>query len=75
MTFTGQGCISLIKIDSKNVYNVTKEISISNKYCSFELHQNILKENALRFPQTLSSTTLFNIDNNKKCFLSSKSSY
>ncbi|XDV46539.1 hypothetical protein PO909_014421, partial [Leuciscus waleckii] len=43
-TFIQQGCIKLIKSDSKDIYNVTKD-SISNKCCSFELsiHQRIMK--------------------------------
>ncbi len=37
-----QGCIKLIKSDSKDIKNVTK-VSISNKCCCFELsiHQRI----------------------------------
>ncbi len=51
--------------------NVKVNISISNKCCTVLLkkyiHQRILKN--------LGSTTVFNIDNNQKCFLSSKSAY
>ncbi len=62
-TFTQQGCIKLMKSDTKDIYNVQK-ISISYKCCSFELSTIIL-----------SSLTVFIIDNNQKCFLSSKSAY
>ncbi len=34
--FIQQGCIKLIKIDSEDIYNITKELN-SNKCCSFEL--------------------------------------
>jgi len=46
--------------------------SIYNKCCSFELLSVIRLSVSTKI---LSSTTVFNIDNNKKCFLSSKSSY
>ncbi len=54
-TFTQQGCIKLMKSDTKDIYNVAK-ISISYKCCSFELSTIIL-----------SSLTVFIIDNNQKC--------
>ncbi len=74
-TFLQQGCIKFIESNSKDIYNVTK-IYISNKRCSFELsiHLWFLKNKMYQFPQN-SSTTVFNIDNNQKCFLSSKSAY
>lgn len=65
-----QGPIKLIKGDL-DIYNVTK-------YCSFELpiHQNKKEKKVSCFPQTiLSSRTVFNIINNQKCSLSSKSLY
>ncbi len=55
-----------------------QKISISNKCCSFELsiHLWILKNKMSHgFHKILCSTTVFNIDNNQKCFLSSKSAY
>ncbi len=44
---------------------------IIHKCCSFELsiHQRILKKCRTISANILSSTTVFNIDNNKKCFL------
>ncbi len=70
-TFIQQGCIKLIKSESKDFYNVTKDY-ISNKCCSFELSisQRILEENVSKY-----EVTVFNIDDNQKCFLSSKSAY
>ncbi len=67
---TKKGCN---KSDSNDIYNVTK-ISISNECCSFELfvHQRILKNKCIMVSTNiLSSTTVFDIDNNKKSFLSS----
>ncbi len=69
-TFIHQGCIKLIKSDGKHIYNV--KISISNKCCS--IHLWILK-NKMYHRKILCSTTVFNIDNNQKCLLSSKSAY
>ncbi len=55
------------------------KISISDKCYSFELsiHLWILKKNQCITVSTkiCISTTVFNIDNNQKCFLSSKSAY
>jgi len=47
ITFIQQGCVKLMKSDSKDIYNVTK-YSLSDKCCSFELniYQRILKRNA-----------------------------
>ncbi len=49
-------------------------ILVSNKCCSYELyiHQRILKQKWSRFSQNVSSTTVFNIDDNKKSYLSTK---
>ncbi len=68
---------SLISEDALNLqtvivktFEMLQKTSISNKHCSFELSlQRILKT------ITVSPTTVFNIDNNQKCFLSSKSAY
>ncbi len=66
--FIQQGYIKLIKSNSKNIYRV-KNNYISNKICSFELyiHQRILNKNV--------HTDVFNVDNNMKYFLSTKSAY
>ncbi len=50
-------------------------ISNLNKCCSFELsvHHIILKKWNMYFTNILNSATVFNIDNNKKCLLSTKS--
>ncbi len=74
-TFIHQGCIKLIKSDSEDIL---QKISTLNKFCSFELsiHQRILKNKMFTVStQILCSTTVFNMDNNQKCFLSSKSAY
>ncbi len=74
-TFIQQGCIKLIKCDSKDIHDVIK-ISISNKSCSFKLsiHQR-LKYIYSQFHKIWSSTTIFKMYNNLKCLLSSKSAY
>ncbi len=58
------------KVTVKSFIMLEKISVNSNKCCPFELsiHQRILKN-------TFSGTTVFNIDNNQKCFLSSKSAY
>jgi len=54
-------------------FTVTKD-SNTNKCCYFELSTNQrMKKCIMVSTKILSSTTVFNIDNNKKCFLSSKS--
>ncbi len=52
-----------------------QNIYISNKCCSFELsiHLWILKNKI--YHSFHKNITVFNIDNNQKCFLSSKSAY
>ncbi len=45
-----------------------QNIHVYKKCCSFELYIHL-------FTKLLGSTTVFNIDNNQKCFLSSKSVY
>ncbi len=71
-----QGCINLIKSDRKEVNNVTKYFYF--KYILFFLtfYSSKNNENNVTISRKiLSSTAVFNIDNNKKCFLSSKSAY
>jgi len=48
---------------------VLQIVSISNKHFSIELsiHQRILKNKIVSL-KILSSTTVFSIDNNKKCY-------
>ncbi len=55
------------------ILTVTKKIVIINKYCYFELyiHQNLEKTIAVS-TKILSSIPVFNIDNDKTFFLSSK---
>ncbi len=62
-TFIQQGHIDLIKSDSKDIYNVTND------------HQRILEKCITVFTKILSSTIVFSINNNNKCFLSMKSAY
>ncbi len=70
-----QKCIKLMKSVSKDIYMLQK-ISIPNKCFPFELsiHPWILK-NKMYHTKIFDITTVFNIDNNQKCFLSSKSAY
>ena len=60
--------LKLIKSDSKDIY-------ISNKFCSLELSSENPEKNITVSSKFLSSITAFIIDNNQKCFLSIKSSY
>ncbi len=62
-TFIQQGCIRLIKSDSKDVYKVSKGSLI------LSIHQKIMKNIQWSCTEIWSSTTVF--CNNKKCFLKS----
>jgi len=55
-----------------DIYNLTKNVSITNKYFSLELsiHHRILIKMIM-----VSTNNIKNIGNNKKCFLSSKLAY
>ncbi len=72
---------NLFSKDALNRSKVTVKILImlqkkSNKRCSFELSIHyIILNNITVSMKILSSTTVFNIDKNKKCFLSTKSAY
>jgi len=72
ITYIQQRCIQLIK----NILTL-QNISILNKCCSFELssYQRILRTMITASTKILSSTTVFNIDSKKKCFLSTKSTF
>ncbi len=48
-----------------------QKISISNKYCSFELYIHERQKSISVSTKILISTTGFSIDNDQKCFLSS----
>jgi len=50
-------------------------VSVSNQCCSFELsiHQRILKKSITVYKNITSRTTVFNIENTTKYFLSYKS--
>jgi len=64
-TFIQQGCIKLIKSDR-----------LCDKILLFQINPNFpfIKQSWNKVsPKIFSSTTVFNIDNNKKCFLSSRS--
>ncbi len=67
----------LILLFSKDTLNCSKVTVnyITNKCCSIELSMNLRSlKNVSWFPQKkLSDTTIINIDNNKKCVLSTKS--
>ncbi len=58
---------TLIKSDSKDIYNVTK----------YSFHQRILEKKTYItvYTKILSSTTVFNINNKNKSFSSSKTAY
>ncbi len=64
------------KIAVQKWMNESKDI-VFNKLCSFEfsIHQSILNKRITVSTKILSSTAVFNIDNNKQCCLSTKSSY
>jgi len=68
-TFVQEGCIKMMKNDIKCMYNVK---NIYNKCCSLEL---VIHQRIMVFTKILRSKPLFNIDNNKKCYMCSKSSY
>ncbi len=55
-------------------------MSVSNRFFFIIIHQGILKKHALPFPQIsqillsyIKQQNCFNIENNKECFLSTKS--
>jgi len=62
--FIQQGCIKWIK--SKDIYNVSVDLYSS---------KNPEKKKITVSTKILTSTAVFNIDNNKKCVLSTKSAY
>ncbi len=73
-TFIHQGCIKLIKSDSKLIYKIfIFQINAVLLNCLFI--QESWKKKTWFLTKILCSTTVFNIDNNQKCFLSSKSAY
>jgi len=66
-TFIQHGHIKLIKSD---IYNVTKDFKLT-----FYSSNNPKKYSITVYTKKSSSKTAFNIENIKKCFLSSKSAY
>ncbi len=60
-TFIQQGCIKLIKRDSKFLFPIKIECSSKNPEKKITVSLKIV-----------SSTTIFKIDHNNKCFLSTK---
>ncbi len=69
-TVIQQGCIKLIKSDSKHIYNVTKDLYF--KQMLFFFYFLFLSQKKVTVSiKILSSIMVFNIDNNKKCFLKS----
>ncbi len=73
-TFIQQGCINLIKTDSKDIYNV-KKISVYINVIVLNFLFTKKSWNIMVSTKIFSSSSIFNIDNNKKHFLSSKSAY
>ncbi len=69
--------IKWTKNDIEDFYIVTKKIvfHINAVLLTFYSQMNPEKSCITVSTKILSSTTVFNIDNNKKCFLSSKSAY
>ncbi len=63
----------LIKSDSKDIYIVAKYFDLKCKCWSFYLSKD--PEMTMVSTKIWSSTTVFNINNNKKYFLSTKSAY
>ncbi len=73
-TFIQQGCIKLIKSDSKDLQYIF--FLINAVLLNFLFIKESWKIKYITFSTKIwSSTTVFNIDNNQKWFLSSKSVY
>ncbi len=71
-------CIKFIKGDSKDIYNAKNAFYFKEMlfFWTFYSSNNPENKNLWQFPEKRkSSTTVFNIDNNQKCLLSSKSVY
>ncbi len=73
--FIQQGCINLIKSDSKYIYNVTKDYIQINAVFELYIQQNVQKRMYHGFHKNVNNITVLSIDNNRKCFLSIKSAY
>ncbi len=70
-TFMQQGCVKLVKSESKDIYKVSKFIfQIKAVLLNFLFIKSWIKR--IMVPTKYSSTSVFNIDNSKKYFLSSK---
>ncbi len=69
-----QGWIKLIKSDSKDIYNVTKAFYFNLLFIKESWKYITMKK---IYHKISGRTTIFNTENNndKKCFLSSKSAY
>ncbi len=69
-----QRCIKLIKNESKDIYNGMKDFYFKS---ILFFHFLFIKKSwkVTFYTNILRSTIVFNIDNNQKCFLSSKSAY
>ncbi len=73
-TFIQQGRIKLIKSDSQDIYNITKRFlfQINTVLLNFLVICESWKIKCISFHKNIN---VFNIDNNQKCLLSSKSAY
>jgi len=74
LTFIQHIFVKLIKSGSEDIYYVTK-FYFKCCFFSFPSIKKILKNVFTVTTKILRSTTVFNIDNNEKCFLSTKSAY
>ncbi len=78
-TFIQQGCIKIIKINSKDFCIVKKSLfkvnGVQLLFCAFYFLKNSEKETINFSQKSIINITIFNNDNNKECFLSTKSAY
>jgi len=73
-TFIQQGCIKLIKSDSKDNIMLRFQFEINAVLLNL-LFSKESWQKYIQFPQKYYSTTVFNIDNDDKCVSSRKSAY
>ncbi len=77
-TFIQQGHIKQNKSYSKDIYNVTKDVCFKSLLFLLTFYSSVNPEKIKYITVSIKifcSTTVFNTDNNQKCFLSSKSVY
>jgi len=76
LTFIQKGFNKLIKIDSKDIHNVSKKIIFQITAVLLDLYpQRILLQFLMIFLIRLKTFNIINIDNDKKYLLNTKSEY